>query len=63
MRHERREMMMMMMGKMKVTRVQTERQESEVEKERIKDQGGEDRMGNHTGRIDRGEAKWNKVNK
>lgn len=53
----------MMMGKMKVTRAQTERQESELEKERIKDQGGEDRMGNHTGKIDRGEAKWNKVNK
>lgn len=51
---ERREMM-------KGTRAWTERQGSELEIERMKDQGGEDRRGNH--KRGRGEAEWNKVNK
>lgn len=40
-----------------------DRYDSEFKKERIKDKGGEDIVGNHRGRMDRGEAKCNKVNK
>ena len=48
---------------MKVTRVLTVRQESELLRERIKDQGGEDRMVGDGRRIDSEGAEWNKVNK
>lgn len=37
--------------------------ESESKEERIKDECGEEVTGNHRGKIDRGETKWNKVNK
>lgn len=43
--------------------MQTDTRVGQKEKERIKDQGGEDVTGNHRGEIDRGETKWNKVNK
>ena len=53
----------MMKGKMEVMKERDRRQKDRRVSWRIKDQGEEDRMGNHRGRIDGGEAKWNKVNK